>query len=61
MRLMNVENEVMRDRLGHLFESMSFLGDIKILQDNYSNQEYLAKKQREELLEQIQTTEFNSL
>jgi len=29
--LMKIENEVMRERLGRLFDAMSSLGDIKIL------------------------------
>jgi hypothetical protein len=35
MELMKIENEVMRERLGRLFEAMSSLGEIKILQDTY--------------------------
>lgn len=31
MELMKIENEVMRERLGRLFEAMSSLGEIKIL------------------------------
>jgi|LauGreDrversion4_2_1035121.scaffolds.fasta_scaffold34845_3 hypothetical protein len=32
---MAIENEVMRERLGRLFNSLSFLGEIKNLQDRY--------------------------
>ena len=38
MELMKIENDVMRDRLGQLYESLDFLGDVKILQDQFQTQ-----------------------
>lgn len=33
MTLMTIENDVMRERLGRLYNSLQFMGEIKNLQD----------------------------
>ena len=33
--MLSIENDVMRERLGRLFEAMASLGEVKMLQDRY--------------------------
>jgi regulator of replication initiation timing len=59
--MLRIESDVMRERLGRLYNSMQGLGDIKHLQDKYEFLQLETKKEQTEIRDHLNDVERKNL